>query len=203
MEKQQNLNDNQKNNMQGADHLRTPEQVQADVRLRKILLGVSIGILVLTVAGMMYLGMVVKQTGILFNVVIFAGLALFWLIMDVIAPIVTHETVGMSSAQLTNLRFTALLDLAGYAGLGYFCVALNGRSGFYGVMVYALSVMFKRRLQNDLEESAQQAESEEQIESDDKEHDTFLPADDKEETGDGTETLKKDEASETGEPEDL
>ena len=124
----------------------------------------GIGVLALVMAYLLYCGFAKRELGSMYPVVIGGGILIFWLIEDVLKPMLTREFDGMTEKQLSNYRKCSALSFVGYAGLVYFAVSLNRQSGFYGAVVYVICLMVKRRLQSEEAEAEEDAEAEEPLE---------------------------------------
>ena len=89
------------------------------------------------------------QFGIAFAFVICGGLLLFWLLETVISPIVCHRFDDRTPEQVSAYKKYAVLEIVGYAGLAWFALTIDRSTGFYGAMVYVVTMMFKRRFYNE------------------------------------------------------
>ncbi len=118
---------------------------QTKRKRRTVLTAVGIVILVAMVGYMLYCGLVIKKLSVTYQIVMAVGIFLFWLIESVISPIATDEFEGKTRKQTDAYKKAAALSLIGYMGLIYFMIAVNSRTGFYGAMVYVVTIMFKRR----------------------------------------------------------
>lgn len=111
--------------------------------------------LLITILSYMMLGVVAvyliycfaakKEPGMTFGILICIMLAVFWFLQDVVRIKALNRFEGKSPNQIEAYKKYALLDLAGYAGLGYFAVAVGSNTGMYGALVYVLTTMYKRK----------------------------------------------------------
>ena len=116
---------------------------------RRILTVIDFIVLGALVGYMIYSGFVVKQINNTYRIVIGVGIFLFWLIENVIAPIVTDEFADKTPEQINTYKKMAALSLVGYMGLVYFVAAMNHNTGIYGAVAYVVTVMIKRRLSDE------------------------------------------------------
>ena len=137
------------------------DEKQKDLITRRINIA-GIVVLVLAIAYMLYAGLVLKKLGALYPVVICTAIFIFWLLQDVVKPILTKSLEGKTPQQVSNYKKCALLSLGGYAGLCWFALSINGGNGIYGAVVYLICRMAKRRIQeeeSDEEEALREREA--------------------------------------------
>ena len=118
-------------------------------RIERNLTIVGFLVLLLMVAYMVYCGAVLKKMGVFYAVVISCGLLVFWILTSVLSPILTKEKDGWTTSQADAYKKYALLTLVGYAGLAYFAIGVNNSTGLYGALVYAATMMFKKRFRDE------------------------------------------------------
>ncbi len=133
---------------------------------RRLMMGFGFAMLAITMAGLLYSAFVIKSFGTLYVAAVVGGLLLFWVFTDIAAPLAGHDFAGRSQAQKNAFYKVAACDLFGYAGLIYFCLALQSQRSYYGAMVYVMTLMMKRRYYEEYntypteEELKEQAETE-------------------------------------------
>ncbi len=116
---------------------------------RRLILGIAFVALGLTLASLLYNGFHSQTLSLWYGASIITGLTVFWILTDIVLPVATHEFEDKTPEQMNAYKGVAVTDLAGYAGLVYFCLVLDEQRGFYGAIVYAISVMMKRRFMDD------------------------------------------------------
>ena len=117
---------------------------------------------VAAIAAMIWGGYTGRISGNTYKIGLCAALFVFWVLNDVVEPIVTKAFADRTPEQISAYRTYALLNLVGYAGLGYFAMDMSGSTGFYGAMVFAIAMMYKRRFLNrylGIEEDAAQEDN--------------------------------------------
>ena len=127
-------------------------------------------LLAVTIFGSMYAAHKGIISGVAYYIIMGVGLFLFWLLLDVISPRITHSFEDKTPEQISAFQKYALLELAGYAGIGFFAVSINGSAGIYGALVFVFSMMFKRRFLNvflGLEEDGSEKEQSDSESTDD------------------------------------
>ena len=115
--------------------------------LARALLGVILAYIIIS-------AFVFKKVTPVYNVVIVVGLFLFWLIMDVAAPIKAHEFEDKTPEQMSAYKKYAAADLLGYGGLMYFALAMTSNTGIYGALVYLAGRMLKNKFKEEYEGTA-------------------------------------------------
>ncbi len=103
---------------------------------------------VAAMAAMIWGGYTGRISGNTYKIGLCAALFVFWLLNDVVEPVVTKAFADRTPEQISAYRTYALLNLVGYAGLGYFAMDMSGSTGLYGAMVFAIAMMYKRRFLN-------------------------------------------------------
>ena len=159
------------------------------------------GLALLAVIGalLIYFGKTGRMTNILFGVLIGGGLLCFWLLMDVASPLAAHVFDDLTQEQVKAYRIFALLELAGYAGLTYFAVAVNSRTGIYGAVAFAATMMYKRQFYSKfLGESDEEDEEEEEVKDEDKNQAEIEDRSDAEIEDMGVEETEEKREAETG-----
>lgn len=107
-------------------------------------------LLLLCAAGyLLYSAFVLKRIGPEYNVVIFGCLLLFWVLTDVVSVHCTKGFEGKTEAQRKAYWVYALMDLVGLAGLGYFAVSMSNNGGMIGALIYAFTMMGKRKYKDE------------------------------------------------------
>ena len=141
----------------------------------KIVLAINtaaILVLAAAVGYMVYMLVTHKNPGIWFAVVLSVCVFLFWLLMDVIKPMVTGEFVGKTAEQMKAYKVYCVVGLVGYAGLVWFAVSAANSTGIYGAVAFAVATMIKRRLLDDYNGNTDEAaEDEPDTETEDSDHD--------------------------------
>lgn len=107
------------------------------------------GLVVLALAVLaMSLGLIKGTiTGKQANIIVGTGLAVFWLLSDIVEPFVCGRMQDTTLAQKEAYVKYIALDLIGYAGVMYFLMGVggNGKSGgILGAVVFAVSMKPKR-----------------------------------------------------------
>ncbi|MGN0355336.1 MAG: hypothetical protein ACI4EI_09725 [Muricoprocola sp.] len=140
-----------------------------------------VGILILAGAlVIMSLGLIKGfLTGTQGNIVMGVALVLFWVLTDIIEPVVTHRFDHITNEQKMAYYKFILFDLAGYAGIAYFLFGVGqNSSGIFGAVVYAVVMKPKRdardifygikKPEEDSEEVSEEAEEPEELEGEEK-----------------------------------
>ena len=141
----------------------------------RVLSLVFLALVIIILIWAMYKG---KLSSIMYSVLICCTLFVFWLLNDVICPIVTQEFAEHTPEQMSAYRVYALLNLAGYGGLAYFGAAVGTNTGIYGAFVYVIAMMFKRKYLNQymgIEEDGEEADSSSDAEETDADSDGQIP----------------------------
>ena len=90
----------------------------------------------------------------------------FWIANDVVEPIVTKAFDDRTPEQIRAYRIFALLNLVGYTGLAFFAMSVGGSNGIYGALVFAVTMMYKKRFLNKylgIEEENEEEQAPEEI----------------------------------------
>ena len=90
----------------------------------------------------------------------------FWIANDVVEPIVTKAFDDRTPEQIRAYRIFALLNLVGYTGLAFFAMSVGGSNGIYGALVFAVTMMYKKRFLNKylgIEEEDEEEQAPEEI----------------------------------------
>lgn len=99
------------------------------------------------------------------NIIMGAALVLFWVLTDIIEPVLTHRFDNITNEQRTGYYKFLLFDLAGYAGIAYFLFGVGqSSSGILGAAIYVVSMKPKREAR-DIFYGIQKPEEEESQES--------------------------------------
>ena len=125
-------------------------------RISRMINVAGILILLLVVAYMLYCGIVRKELGVGYGIAISAGIILFWILEDVVKPILTKAFDDMDERQRSNYIKCSALSLAGYAGLIWFALSINTGNGIYGAVVYVITRVMKRRIQEEEAENEEE-----------------------------------------------
>ena len=129
-------------------------------KIDRLITGAGIAVLLVVVAYLLYAGLVLKKIGRMYGVVIGISIFLFWLLEDVIKPILTKSLEGKSPQYVSDYKKCAALSLLGYAGLVWFAVSIGGGTGIYGAVVYVVCLMTKRRIQSEYTGNEEEEETE-------------------------------------------
>lgn len=114
-------------------------------KLDKMIFRFSLLPLAVGLVYMFYSALKRKELGIDYYVVLILCLGLHWLVSDVISMICIKGFEGKTEAQKKAYRIYALLNLAGFAGLGYFAVSVGNNTGIWGALVYIMTLNMKRK----------------------------------------------------------
>ena len=120
---------------------------------RKLKLVKALNVLViLAVVGifayLLYSALVLKTFPSFYGPMMCIALAVFWALNDVAAPLLREDFKGKTPEQMDAYRKFAAAELAGYAGLGYFASTVESQTGIYGAVVFAATMMMKRKFHN-------------------------------------------------------
>lgn len=107
------------------------------------------------------------------NIIMGVALFLYWLLMDIVEPKVTHRFDDITPAQKAAYPKYILWDFAGYAGIAYFLLGMgtSQNNSLIGAIIYAVSMKPKRENQDIFlgrvvpEEEEDSDESEEVVET--------------------------------------
>lgn len=114
-------------------------------KLDKMIFRISMLPLVVGLAYMFFSAMKKHELGTDYYVVLFLCLGLHWVISDVISIICIKGFEGKTEAQIKAYRMYALMNLAGFAGLGYFAISVGTNNGLIGALIYILTLGRKRK----------------------------------------------------------
>ena len=129
-------------------------------KIDRLITTAGIVVLLVVVAYLLYAGLILKKIGRMYGVVLGISIFLFWLLEDVIKPILTKSLEGKSPQFVSDYKKCAALSLLGYAGLVWFAVSIGGGAGIYGAVVYVVCLMTKRRIQSEHAENEEEGETE-------------------------------------------
>ena len=127
--------------------------------------------LVAAVIYIFYTAFIKKSLGIDYYVVLGLGLALHWLLSDVLSIILSKGFEGKTEAQIKAYRLYALLNLVGFAGLGYFACSVGNSNGFIGALIYVVTLSAKRKYLEEYKGVVKKEEEEEPEEENPEEDD--------------------------------
>ncbi len=110
----------------------------------------ALGQLALAVVIMTYGTFSRKLTGHQPDILITVSLLIFWLMTDILEPVVMKRLADITAEQKTAYVKFILLDFAGLAGIAYFLYSMGnaGANGIVGAMVYVITMKPKRDNQN-------------------------------------------------------
>lgn len=114
-------------------------------KLDKLIFRISLIPLVVGVAYMFFSALKKHELGTDYYVVLFLCLGIHWVISDVISIICIKGFEDKTEAQIKAYRIYALLNLAGFAGLGFFACSVGSNSGIWGALVYVMTLGQKRK----------------------------------------------------------
>lgn len=89
-----------------------------------------------------------KLTGTVFNVIIIAFLVFYWILLDVIEPILLKEFENFTNERKMAYAKYIVTDAIGYAGLAMFICLLGNVSsnkGLVGAVIYVVCICLKRK----------------------------------------------------------
>lgn len=110
-----------------------------------IALAQMVAALVILVVGVLHKNMTNLQSNILMG----GTLLIYWILMDIAEPILTHRLEGISQAQKDAYPKYVLFDFIGYAGIAYFLLGMGSSqsSSIIGAVIYAVSIKPKQENQ--------------------------------------------------------
>lgn len=138
-------------------------------KLDKRIFRISMIPLLAGLAYMFFSALKKHELGTDYYVVLFLCLGLHWVISDVVSIIYIKGFEGKTDAQITAYKKYALINLAGFAGLGYFAVSVGTNNGLIGALIYILTLGQKRKFLDEYrgivkkEETAEEENAEEEI----------------------------------------
>jgi len=89
-----------------------------------------------------------KLTGTVFNVIIIAFLVFYWILLDVIEPILLKKFENFTKDRKIAYTKYIVTDAVGYAGLAMFICLLGNSSsnkGLVGAVIYVVCICLKRK----------------------------------------------------------
>lgn len=106
--------------------------------------------LALAVAVMTYGTFSKKLTGRQSDILITVSLLIFWILTDILEPVVMKRFSGIGQEQKTAYVKFIVLDFAGLAGIAYFLYSMGnaGGNGIVGAMIYVITMKPKRDSQD-------------------------------------------------------
>ena len=119
-------------------------------RAKKIITVIALGQLTLAVVLGIYGVYAHTLTSRQGDIAIGASLFIFWVLMDVIEPVVVHRFENITQIQKSAYLKFVMFDFAGLAGIAYFLFSMGGAgsNGILGAVVYAVSIKLKRENQD-------------------------------------------------------
>ena len=124
------------------------EKLMDEQKRRKIdrmVFRISLIPLLLGVVYMFYSAFSKKELGVDYYIVLALGLGLHWLLSDVVSIIFSKGFEGKTEAQQKAYKIYAALNLAGFAGLGFFACSVGSNNGIWGALVYVMTLSQKRK----------------------------------------------------------
>lgn len=115
-------------------------------RIENRVLFLSLGVMVLLIAFLVFVGVTKRADTLLFPVGLAAGLFVYWIISDVLSVVWLKGFTGKTDAQKKAYCIYALLDLVGFGGLAYFIVEMNSMTG---ALIYIMCLFLKRRFREE------------------------------------------------------
>ena len=136
-------------------------------RIENRVLFLSIGVMVLLIAFLIFVGVTKQADTLLFPVGLAVGLFVYWVISDVLSVVWLKGFDGKTEGQKKSYYIYALLDLVGFGGLAYFIVEMNSMTG---ALIYIACLFCKKRFREEYNGITQttdsgDAESDTQIEA--------------------------------------
>lgn len=150
--------------------------------------------LALAVAIMTYGTFSRKLTGRQSDILITVSLLIFWLMTDILEPVVMKKFTGIAQEQKTAYVKFIVLDFVGLAGIAYFLYSMGnaGGNGIVGAMIYVITMKPKRDSQDifyhGVPEEKEEAEQETETALEEAEQETEAAL---EEPGQEPETIKE------------
>ena len=154
-----------------------------------IFVGLIIGLLIY----LLYKKVIGDRT---YQVLLCLVIFLYWVVQDILIPIVTKDFEGRTPEMMNGYRKYAALDLVGFAGLAWFGISFRGEnSSFYGALVYFFAYMTKKRFWEEFQGITHDEDDEEEAEE---EEDTDYEAEDTL-TADDAEAVEESDVEEAAE----
>lgn len=116
-----------------------------------------------------------KLTGIVFNIIIAVFLSFYWLLLDVVEPILLKQFRDITKKRKAAYIKYIVIDAIGYVGLAVFIFLIGGSSSdkaMAGAVVYVVCISLKRRFKEEFlgkSRLEKKYEKQEQIEGEEKE----------------------------------
>lgn len=154
-------------------------------RIENRVLFLSIGVMVLLIAFLIFVGVTKQADTLLFPVGLAVGLFVYWVISDVLSVVWLKGFEGKTEGQKKSYYIYALLDLVGFGGLAYFIIEMNSMTG---ALIYIACLFCKKRFREEYNGMPQTA---------DEESDTQI--EEKEESAEAAESAEAVEAAESAE----
>lgn len=135
-------------------------------RIENRVLFLSIGVMVLLIAFLIFVGVTKQADTLLFPVGLAVGLFVYWVISDVLSVVWLKGFEGKTEGQKKSYYIYALLDLVGFGGLAYFIIEMNSMTG---ALIYIACLFCKKHFREEYNgmpqtSDAEDAESNTQIE---------------------------------------
>ena len=127
-------------NLKNQERLSPREEDRIDNRIRIIIL-VMTGIVV---AVIIWAVVKKKPLGPWYYALILTLLAIIWILKCVVAGLLNHALAQRTDEQVAAYLKAAGLELASYAGLGWFLIGLNG-NGIIGAVIYLIAMTTGRK----------------------------------------------------------
>lgn len=110
-----------------------------------IALGQMIVALVILVVGVLHKNLTNLQSNLLMG----GTLLLYWILMDIAEPVLTHKLESATQVQKSAYPKYVIFDFIGYAGIAYFLLGMgsNQSSSIIGAVIYAVSIKPKQENQ--------------------------------------------------------
>ncbi len=93
-----------------------------------------------------------KLTGTVFHIIIGGFLTFYWILFDVIEPILLKQFDHLTRERKIAYIKYVLIDAVGYGGIAYFVCLLGGSSsnkGIVGAVIYVVCISLKRRFKEE------------------------------------------------------
>ena len=123
--------------------------MEKDKKKRPWVTYLALAQLAIAVAIMTYGTFSKKLTGRQSDILITASLLIFWILTDIVEPVVMKRFAGITQEQKTAYMKFIALDFAGLAGIAYFLYSMGnaGGNGIVGAMIYVITM--DRSLEDD------------------------------------------------------
>lgn len=93
-----------------------------------------------------------RLTGTVFNVIIGAFLGFYWILFDIVEPILLKQFENFTKERKIAYVKYIVTDAIGYAGIAWFVCLLGGSSsskGMIGAVVYVICISLKRKFKEE------------------------------------------------------